>query len=396
MLERERKWRDIKATICYGQTRPWSKSLVQRLEDAVVSASLPHDEWAAFLRLKLTQLSRRHKFGVAQEGDILIVSSMQGNHKYIQINFNLASLKCHVIFCGEEISECFHITQLMTQQLWIQIRRKMMLIFSLFMPTQTVQQLQNKYTKLKESEQRCNILCVNVTKRNGLSFMEVPIYKSLNTTITMTPAHCHSNSLMLRLSESIYINQLSLDLVGCSLVDDETTQTQPDEIELKKLQVLTKQKKNIKLASAIQFDQPQNIGQIIEVLWVWKRISLLVKTWKMNNRTFIFINKHGIIQSSSNGCSIEVSLCKNGSAKTYPPKVLSSLSYEDIHNCINKENLNSFEMVFAVATTEYSKKRSKSGEFRKLTNTELNKSIIERNDDNPLKHPHLMDILKKY
>ena len=55
------------------------------------------------------------------------------------------------------------------------------------MPTQTVQQLQNKYTKLKESEQRCNILCVNVTKRNGLSFMEVPIYKSLNTTITMTP-----------------------------------------------------------------------------------------------------------------------------------------------------------------------------------------------------------------
>ena len=41
----------------------------------------------------------------------------------------------------------------------------------------------------------------------------------------------------------------------------------------------------------------QNIGQIIEVLWVWKRISLLVKTWKMNNRTFIFINKHGIIQS---------------------------------------------------------------------------------------------------
>ena len=67
-------------------------------------------------------------------------------------------------------------------------------------------------------------------------------------------------------------------------------------------------------------------------------------------------------------------------------------------------------MVFAVATTEYSKKRfsiflyflfdilsrSKSGEFRKLTNTELNKSTIERNDDNPLKHPHLMDILKKY
>ena len=49
--------------------------------------------------------------------------------------------------------------------------------------------------------------------------------------------------------------------------------------------------------SFIGINLAQNIGQIIEVLWVWKRISLLVKTWKMNNRTFIFINKHGIIQS---------------------------------------------------------------------------------------------------
>ena len=52
---------------------------------------------------------------------------------------------------------------------------------------------------------------------------------------------------MLRLSESIYINQLSLDLVGCSLVDDETTQTQPDEIELKKLQGKTRAYKTHKL-----------------------------------------------------------------------------------------------------------------------------------------------------
>ena len=53
------------------------------------------------------------------------------------------------MFCDEEVVECFHTTQLMANQQWVEIRRKLMLIFQLFMPNQTPQQLQNKYLKLK-------------------------------------------------------------------------------------------------------------------------------------------------------------------------------------------------------------------------------------------------------
>ena len=81
----------------------------------------------------------------------------------------------------------------------------------------------------------------------------------------------------------------------------------------------------------------------------------------MNNTTFIYISKHGVIQSSSNGCSIEVSLCKNGSTKVFPTNVLSPQNFENIHNCLSKDNLNSFECVFAAATTEYVKNRSVLG-----------------------------------
>ena len=108
---------------------------------------------------------------------------------------------------------------------------------------------------------------------------------------------------------------------------------QLNKTELTKLQLITKQKSNIQCAHAIQFDQgmflqpspsssfldptwdPQNpegflteyraqidnsaqdMKRIIEVLWVWKRISLLIKGWKMNNTTFLYINKNGVIQS---------------------------------------------------------------------------------------------------
>jgi len=395
MLERNELWRDIKTTIAQGQTAPWSKSVLQRLEHACVRGNLCRDEWADFLRTKLTQLSRRHGFGVNYDNGILILCSMQSRHKFIQINFDLKRFKCHVMFCDEEICECFHTTQLMGNQQWVEIRRKLMLIFSLFMPNQTPQQLQNKYLKLKESEQRCNVL-FNVSKRNGLSFMEIPVYQSLYATITMTPSDYHSNSLMLRLSEPIMINQRSLDLVSCQLIDDSTrTITESEKFDLKKLQVLTKQTNSIRFTSAIQFDQALNIGTIIDVLWVWKRISLLVKSWKMNNTTFIYISKHGVIQSSSNGCSIEVSLCKNGSTKVFPSKVLSAQNFENIHNCLSKDNLNSFECVFAAATTEYVKNRAKYNDTRRVLPSSDFKSVLDsRNDDNSTKHPHLIKILK--
>lgn len=93
---------------------------------------------------------------------------------------------------------------------------------------------------------------------------------------------------------------------------------QLNKTELTKLQLITKQKSNIQCAHAIQFDQgmqryssfsrhlqqtlvifilAQDMKRIIEVLWVWKRISLLIKGWKMNNTTFLYINKNGVIQS---------------------------------------------------------------------------------------------------
>ena len=52
------------------------------------------------------------------------------------------------------------------------------------------------------------------------------------------------------------INQRSLDLVSCQLIDDSTrTVTESEKFDLKKLQVLTKQTNSIRFASAIQFDQ---------------------------------------------------------------------------------------------------------------------------------------------
>jgi len=384
------KWREIKAAIGQGQTRPWSKTLVQRLEHACNRGHLSPDQWAGFLRQKLTQLARRHGFGVQLDHHVLVIGARQGPAQLIQINFDLEQFKCGVILCGEEMVECFYTAQLMKAQDWVAMRRACLLIFALFAPTQLAHQLQNKFKLLKECEHRVNILYVNVSKRNGLSFMCVPIFQSLSATITMSPAdQPQSNSLMLRLSEPVYINQMALK--SCSLVEE--TVVKPDESQLRKLVVLTKQRRNIKFVGAIQFDQPQNIGEIIEALWVWKRISLLVSSWKMNNRTFIYISKNGIIQSSSNGCSIEVSLCKNGTAKTYPPKVLSTLNYEDVHTCINAHNLNSFECVFAAATTEYIKRIK---DQQRKSHTPESKSIYAgAMADNPAAlNPHLMDILK--
>ena len=52
------------------------------------------------------------------------------------------------------------------------------------------------------------------------------------------------------------INQRSLDLVSCQLIDDSArTITESEKFDLKKLQVLTKQTNSIRFASAIQFDQ---------------------------------------------------------------------------------------------------------------------------------------------
>ena len=120
---------------------------------------------------------------------------------------------------------------------------------------------------------------------------------------------------------------------------------QLNKTELTKLQLITKQKSNIQCAHAIQFDQgmfynsdrtvrtqarletdvtqpnpkifltehrepiyisAQDMKRIIEVLWVWKRISLLIKGWKMNNTTFLYINKNGVIQSRNVVVIIEV------------------------------------------------------------------------------------------
>ena len=58
------------------------------------------------------------------------------------------------------------------------------------------------------------------------------------------------------LSEPLYINILSLELISCSLVDPTfQNSVQLNKTELTKLQLITKQKSNIQCAHAIQFDQ---------------------------------------------------------------------------------------------------------------------------------------------
>ena len=66
------------------------------------------------------------------------------------------------------------------------------------------------------------------------------------------------------------INQRSLDLVSCQLIDDSTrTITESEKFDLKKLQVLTKQTNSIRFASAIQFDQGEIFGEFSKFLVIF-------------------------------------------------------------------------------------------------------------------------------
>ena len=119
--------------------------------------------------------------------------------------------------------------------------------------------------------------------------------------------------------------------------------------------------------------------------------------------------------NSSNGCSVEINL--NNSFKdgakftTFPAGILDQHKSENVITCIKAHNINSFEVVFASATTDYQKKkwvlhlktilkyssnrqRSRDGGLTNYPN-ETKPTPEIRNDDQPAKHPHLMDILKK-
>ena len=64
---------------------------------------------------------------------------------------------------------------------------------------------------------------------------------------------------------------------------------------------------------------------------------------------------------SSNGCSVEINL--NNSFKdgakftTFPAGILDQHKSENVITCIKAHNINSFEVVFASATTDYQKKK---------------------------------------
>ena len=78
------------------------------------------------------------------------------------------------------------------------------------------------------------------------------------------------------------INQRSLDLVSCQLIDDSTrTITESEKFDLKKLQVLTKQTNSIRFASAIQFDQGMKFYEFSKflVFYFFKTVILKGKSY---------------------------------------------------------------------------------------------------------------------
>jgi len=393
MLARNDPWSDLANAVASGKILPWSKSMLNKLETACIQGHYSGEEWRELLHSKLIQLASTFGFKHYFTDGVLQIGS-----NFIRIDFNLHTLKCFVAYAGEDFSECLKTGQYLLNQKWNEIQKSLTMILTLFSPSQSQDKLQTKYNQLKECERRMMML-FNGSKRKGIYFMEVPIFEDFTAIITPTPQN-NNNCLMIHLSEPLYINILSLELISCSLVDPTfQNSVQLNKTELTKLQLITKQKSNIQCAHAIQFDQAQDMKRIIEVLWVWKRISLLIKGWKMNNTTFLYINKNGVIQSSSNGCSVEINL--NNSFKdgakftTFPAGILDQHKSENVITCIKAHNINSFEVVFASATTDYQKKkqRSRDGSLTNYPN-ETKPTPEIRNDDQPAKHPHLMDILK--
>lgn len=394
MLARNDPWSDLAHAVSSGKILPWSKSMLTKLETACIKGHFSNEEWRQFLHSKLIQLASNYGFKhYYNDGNLQI-----GSH-FIRIDFNLHTLKCFVAYPGEDFSECSKTGQYLLLQKWNEIQKSLIMILTLFAPSQSQEKLQTKYNQLKECERRMMML-FNGSKRKGIYFMEVPIFEDFTAIITPTPHNNNNNCLMIHLSEPLYINLLSLELISCSLVDPTfQNPVQLNKSELIKLQLITKQKSNIRCAHAIQFDQAQDMKRIIEVLWVWKRISLLIKGWKMNNTTFLYINKNGVIQSSSNGCSVEINL--NNSFKdgarftTFPANILDKDKSENIITCIKAHNINSFEVVFASATTDHQKKRQRYKDGNKpIFTCEPKPPQDIRGDDHPTKHPHLIDILK--
>ena len=88
----------------------------------------------------------------------------------------------------------------------------------------------------------------------------------------------------------------------------------------------------------------------IEDLWIPSESALDQAVWTTSDH-----------MKSSNGCSVEINL--NNSFKdgakftTFPAGILDQHKSENVITCIKAHNINSFEVVFASATTDYQKKK---------------------------------------
>lgn len=249
MLARNDPWSDLANAVASGKILPWSKSMLNKLETACIQGQYSGEEWREVLHSKLIQLASSFGFKHYFADGVL-----QGFSNFIRIDFNLHTLKCFVAYAGEDFSECLKTGQYLLNQKWNEIQKSLTIILTLFSPSQSQDKLQTKYNQLKECERRMMML-FNGSKRKGIYFMEVPIFEDFTAIITPTPQN-NNNCLMIHLSEPLYINLLSLELISCSLVDPTfQNSVQLNKTELTKLQLITKQKSNIQCAHAIQFDQ---------------------------------------------------------------------------------------------------------------------------------------------
>ena len=52
----------------------------------------------------------------------------------------------------------------------------------------------------------------------------------------------------------------------------------------------------VEAARVISFSQPQHVAQIIDLLAAWKRIQLIVESWRKQCKVYLNIADNGIIQ----------------------------------------------------------------------------------------------------